>query len=103
MSAIELLLYTRKGCCLCESLEDRLKGICLKDFYPELFFSIKDIDSKNVSEIEKQSYSLEVPVLVLFVKETGLKFKLPRVSPRLKNEGFYNWLEKVIKEKITKT
>ncbi len=100
MDAIKLLLYTRKGCCLCESLEGKLKLITFEDLSPPLDLFIIDIDSKEVSFKEKARYDLEVPILAIYFKESGRKIELPRVSPRLKEEALLNWLQKKLTESL---
>ena len=84
----ELVLYSRRGCCLCEGLEQRLGALNLA----QLGFSLQviDIDNPAVSPELKARYDLEVPVLVAQGRE------LPRVSPRLSGEGLFNWLQRVL-------
>ena len=84
----ELVLYSRRGCCLCEGLEQRLEALNLA----ELGFTLQviDIDSVAVSPELKARYDLEVPALVVQGRE------LPRVSPRLSGEGLFNWLQRAL-------
>ena len=84
----EFVLYSRRGCCLCEGLEQRLEALNLV----ELGFTLQviDIDNPATSPELKARYSLEVPVLVAQGRE------LPRVSPRLSGEGLFNWLQRAL-------
>ena len=70
---IDLVLYTRRGCCLCEGLEEKLLAL---DPPPSL--RLMDVDRDPQLQAR---FGLEVPVLVA-VTPAGLK-QLPRVSPRL--------------------
>ena len=84
----ELVLYSRRGCCLCEGLEHRLGALNLA----QLGFTLQviDIDTPAVSPELKARYDLEVPVMVVQGRE------LPRVSPRLSGEGLFNWLQRAL-------
>jgi hypothetical protein len=80
---MELILYTRQGCCLCEGLEQKLRAL-----EPALALTVVDIDNNAVLQ---RQYGLEVPVLA--VAQKGAKPRLlPRVSPRLSGEGLGRWL-----------
>tara|TARA_B100000579_G_C22593118_1_gene739007 strand:+ start:351 stop:662 length:312 start_codon:yes stop_codon:yes gene_type:complete len=89
-----LILYSRKGCCLCETLEKKLSRICLNKLKPSLVLSIVDIDSKNVSLDINIKYTNQVPVLVLDSDKLSKKIDLPRVSPRLKEDMLISWIQK---------
>ena len=84
----EFVLYSRRGCCLCEGLEQRLGALNLA----QLGFSLQviDIDNPAVSPELKARYDLEVPVLSFDGRD------LPRVSPRLGGEGLFNWLHRAL-------
>ena len=60
-----LILFSRKGCCLCETLERKLSNISLTNLNPPLVLSIVDIDSKEVSTDIHMKYTNEVPVIIL--------------------------------------
>ncbi len=96
MSKNKLILFSREGCCLCEGLEERLKNLSLDYLNPPLTLLIRDIDGKDVSTLERDLYSLQVPVLLLELENPFRKLELPRVSPRLSEEGLFNWLQKNI-------
>ena len=89
-----LILYTRKGCCLCQTLEEKLSNMCLEKLDPSIALSIIDIDSKKVSIDIHRRYTNEVPVMVLESAKLLKKIELPRVSPRLKEEMLLSWIQK---------
>ena len=84
----ELVLYSRRGCCLCEGLEQRREALNLAERGCTL--QVIDIDSVAGSPELKARYDLEVPALVVQGRE------LPRVSPRLSGEGLFNWLQRAL-------
>ncbi len=98
----KLILFTRAGCCLCEGLEERLSKLSLDQLETPLKLCVRDIDSKDVTNAEMASYSLQVPVLLLELSSPLRKFELPRVSPRLSEEALLLWLQKIIAGKIGK-
>ena len=89
-----LILYSRKGCCLCETLEKKLSNIGLTNLNPPIELSIVDIDSETVPNDIKGKYKNEVPVLVLHSNKSLNKFEFPRVSPRLKEDLLFSWIQK---------
>jgi hypothetical protein len=79
---VVLVLYTRRGCCLCEGLEEKLRAL---DRPPCL--ELVDVDGDPQLQAR---YGLEVPVLVA---RTGAGLvRLPRVSPRLAGTQLAQWL-----------
>lgn len=82
-----LLLYTRRGCCLCEGLEERLRQL---DPAPAL--QTLDIDADP--ELRAR-YDLLVPVLALLTAE-GQPRLLPRVPPRLDGARLQAWVQQHI-------
>ena len=76
-SAAPLLLLTRRGCCLCEGLEQKLRLLALP-------LERRDVDADPALQAR---YGLEVPVLLADGRE------LPRVSPRLSPEALRRWLQ----------
>ena len=94
MNSEVLILYTRKGCCLCQTLEKKLSNIVLEDLNPSLILSIVDIDSKKVSLDIQMKYDNEVPVMVLKSYILSKIIELPRVSPRLKDDMLFSWIQK---------
>ena len=89
-----LILYSRKGCCLCQTLEKKLSSIRLENLNPSIALSIVDIDSQKVSLGIQKKYTNEVPVIVLDSTRLLKKIELPRVSPRLKEDMLLSWLQK---------
>ena len=65
MSAVLLILYSRKGCCLCEELDRRLRCLPLKDLTPPLELRVIDIDAVDTPKEVRVRYDLQVPVMVL--------------------------------------
>ena len=84
---LQLLLYTRSGCCLCEGLSEKLQAL---DPPPEL--QLVDIDGDPALQAR---YHLTVPVLAVsegFVNGRTAWRELPRVPPRLAGERLQAWL-----------
>ena len=94
MNSEVLILYTRKGCCLCQTLEKKLSIIIVKKLTPSIVLSIVDIDSKKVSLDIKMKYTNEVPVMVLDSFVLSKRIELPRVSPRLNEDMLLSWIQK---------
>ena len=94
MNSEVLILYSRKGCCLCQALEEKLSNIGLRNLKPSIVLSIVDIDSNKVSLDIKMKYTNEVPVIVLDSTRLLKKIELPRVSPRLKEDMLLSWIQK---------
>ena len=87
-----LMLYSRKGCCLCEGLEQRLRQLDLAALNLQLV--VTDIDGPSTPAAVKARYDLEVPVLR--VLDGHVQIPLARVSPRLCGEGLFNWLQRAL-------
>ena len=94
MNSEVLTLYSRQGCCLCQELERKLSNICLNNLKPSLVLSIVDIDSMKVSLDIQMKYTNEVPIIVLDSTKLLKKIELPRVSPRLKEDMLFSWIQK---------
>ena len=94
MNSEVLILYSRKGCCLCQTLEKKLSSLFLENLKPSIVLSIVDIDSKNVSLDIHMKYTNEVPVMVLDSARLLKKIELPRISPRLKEDMLLSWIQK---------
>ena len=80
---MELVLYSRRGCCLCEGLEQKLKALT-----PPPGLQVIDIDDDPGLQAR---YGIEVPVLAL-PRPSDEPLPLPRVSPRLSGDGLQRWL-----------
>jgi len=98
MNSEVLILYSRKGCCLCQALEKKLSNICLGNLTPSIVLSIVDIDSKKVSLDIQMKYANQVPVIVLDSNILLKKIELPRVSPRLKEDMLLSWIQKKLND-----
>ena len=94
MNSEVLILYSRQGCCLCQTLEEKLSNICLSNLKPSILLSVVDIDSNRVPLDIKMKYTNEVPVIVLESARLLKKIELPRVSPRLKEDMLLSWIQK---------
>ena len=81
---MDLLLYSRQGCCLCEGLEQKLLAL-----EPRPNLSVIDVDGDPALQAR---YGLEVPVLALARPGGAEPLPLPRVSPRLSGDGLQRWL-----------
>ncbi len=94
MESSILFLFSRKGCCLCEGLEEKLHDLNLEELTPPLRLVIVDIDSIQTPETLRRRYDLLVPVMALG-EHLDLDLRvLPRVSPRLNGERLFYWLQK---------
>jgi len=93
MNSEVLILYSRKGCCLCEALETRLLNISLRNLSPSIELSVVDIDNEKVSTYIQGKYTNEVPVIVLESNILSRRIELPRVPPRLKEELLLFWIQ----------
>lgn len=71
---MNLILYSKPGCHLCEGLEEKLRSIATLD----LNLEIRDI-TQNDRDFEQYQY--EIPVLYMQLK-TGDWSVVPRPSPR---------------------
>jgi Glutaredoxin-like domain (DUF836) len=83
---MELILYSKPGCHLCEGLEEKLNLI--EDITINL--QIRDITT-NESWWEKYQY--EIPVLYLIKEQQA--FLIPRVSPRISVAQLSKTLQKI--------
>ena len=101
MNSEVLILYTRKGCCLCQTLEKKLSNIVLEDLNPSLILSIVDIDSKKVSLDIQMKYDNEVPVMVLkssiLSNSNQFIFLFTTLTSTL---SFINFIKKFVKSKF---
>tara|TARA_Y100001968_G_scaffold324308_1_gene363397 strand:+ start:473 stop:709 length:237 start_codon:yes stop_codon:yes gene_type:complete len=77
-----------------------LKQIDLRELNPPLEMQVVDIDSELVSEIEREFYTLKVPVMAISLKNSTQLIELPRVSPRLKEKGLLFWMQKTLNQII---
>lgn len=81
-----LVLVTRRGCCLCEGLADRLVALG-----PGLPLPLETVDVDG-DPVLLARFDLEVPVLLL--RRAGASDRLlPRISPRLGGDRLVEWLQ----------
>ena len=55
----EILLYTRKDCCLCEEMKEVIRKVA-----GEISFEMKEIDVDSAPDLQEK-YGSEVPVLFI--------------------------------------
>jgi len=96
-----LLIFVRKGCCICESLKSNLRKLNLANIQPELEIKEIDIDRFDLYNDKYKKYDHEVPVVALKSLYTNQLTELPRVSPRLKDLQLESWLRKHIQKFIS--
>ncbi len=83
---LELILFTRQGCCLCEGLEEKLRALD-----PPQPLQLIDVDTDPALQ---GRYGLAVPVLAVATSGGAPLRELPRVSPRLAGAQLLAWLTK---------
>lgn len=81
---MQLVLYSRQGCCLCAGLEEKLRT--LPNLPPLL---VVDVDSDPTLQAR---YGLEVPLLAVATGADQPR-RLPRVPPRLLGDRLAQWLQ----------
>jgi Glutaredoxin-like domain (DUF836) len=86
---MNLILYSKPGCHLCEGLEEKLRAIQTID--PDLILAI-DIRDITQDPIAFDQYQYEIPVLYL-QPENGTLVPLPRQSPRSSIEQMTKMLQ----------
>ena len=91
-----LLIFVRKGCCICDAIKNNLQNIDLEDIKSDLVIQEIDIDRVDLYQNKFKKYDYEVPVLAMKDILTDKFYELPRVSPRLKDSQLKNWLKKNI-------
>ena len=84
---MQLILYSKPGCHLCEGLQEKLEQI--QDLPLEL--EVRDITSR---EDWFQAYQYEVPVLCR--NRSGREEPLPRLSPRATVQQLERMLQKYL-------
>jgi Glutaredoxin-like domain (DUF836) len=82
---MNLILYSKPGCHLCEGLEEKLRAIQSID----LTLDIRDITQDDRTF---EQYQYEIPVLYL-QQENGNRLQLPRQSPRSSIEQITKMLQ----------
>ena len=93
---MKIFIFVRHGCCLCDSLKNKLAKIKIKEIFPNLEIKEIDIDRFDLYQDKFRKYDYEVPVLALKNNLTNQMHELPRITPRLKDLQLQNWLQKNI-------
>ena len=93
---MKIFVFVRQGCCLCDSLKNKLAKINLKEILPNLELKEIDIDRVDLYQDKYKKYDYEVPVIGIEEVKSKKIIELPRISPRIKDEQLKNWVEKNI-------
>ena len=93
---MKIFIFVRQGCCLCDSLKNKLAKINLKEILPNLELKEIDIDRVDLYQDKYKKYDNEVPVIGIEEVKSNIIIELPRISPRIKDEQLKNWVEKNI-------
>ena len=100
---MKIFIFIRNGCCLCETLKNKLTKINLNEIKPTLEINAIDIDRFDLYQDKYKKFDHEVPVVAI-IESTSQKFiELPRISPRLKDDQLKKWLEKNINIALNKS
>jgi glutaredoxin len=86
---MQIILYSKPGCHLCEGLQEKLEQVQL-----EINLEIRDITSR---EDWFQAYQYEIPVLFLRSADSQL-VPIPRPSPRASVAQIQQLLQKTLSE-----
>ena len=95
---MKIFIFVRQGCCLCDSLKNKLAKINLNELFPNILEEIKEIDIDRVDlyKDKYKKYDYEVPVIAVGGTSSKEIIELPRISPRLKDDQLKNWFQKNI-------
>ena len=93
---MKIFIFVRQGCCLCDSLKNKLAIIKLKEVFPNLELKEIDIDRLDLYKDKYKKYDYEVPVIAVEGITSEEIIELPRISPRLKDDQLKNWFQKNI-------
>ena len=94
---MKLIIFIRKGCCICDSLKKNIKNLNLQN---HLIIEEIDIDRYDLYEDKFRKYDNYVPVLALEKIKADEYIELPRCSPRLKDTQLKKWLNKNIRNAL---
>ena len=70
---MKIFIFVREGCCLCETLKNKLTKINLKEIKPKLEINEIDIDRFDLYQDKYKKFDHEVPVVAI-KKSTSQKF-----------------------------
>ena len=93
---MKIFIFVRKGCCLCETLKNKITKINLKEIKPKLEINEIDIDRFDLYQDKYKKFDQEVPVIAIKDIKSQKIIELPRISPRLKDDQLQKWLKKNI-------
>ena len=93
---MKIFIFVRQGCCLCDSLKNKLAKIKLKEVFPNVELIEIDIDRFDLYQNKYKKYDYEVPVIAIEEDKSQKIIELPRISPRLKDDQLENWFKKNI-------
>ncbi len=99
---MKIFIFVRQGCCLCDSLKNKLAKINFKEILPNLELKEIDIDRVDLYQDKYKKYDSEVPVIGLEGINSKEIIELPRISPRLKDDQLKNWFQKNINTILNK-
>ena len=99
---MKIFIFVRKGCCLCETLKNKLTKINFKEIKPKLEINEIDIDRYDLYQDKYKKFDHEVPVVAIKESTSQNFIELPRISPRLKDDQLKKWLEKNINIALNK-
>ena len=99
---MKIFIFVRQGCCLCNSLKQKLAKINLKEILPNLELKEIDIDRVDLYQDKYKKYDYEVPVIAIEGIRSKEIIELPRISPRLKDDQLKNWFQKNINTILNK-
>ena len=93
---MKILIFVRKGCCLCETIKNKITKINLEEIKSKLEINEIDIDRFDLYQDKYKKFDNEVPVVSIEESKSQKIIDLPRISPRLKDDQLKKWLEKNI-------
>ena len=93
---MKIFIFVRKGCCLCETLKNKITKINLEEIKPKLEINEIDIDRFDLYQDKYKKFDNEGPVVAIKESQSQEVIEWPRNSPRLKEDQLKNWLEKNI-------
>ncbi len=99
---MKIFIFVRQGCCLCDSLKNKLAKINLKEILPNLELIEIDIDRVDLYQDKYKKYDYEVPIIAIEGINSKEIIELPRISPRLKDAQLKNWFQKTINTILNK-
>ena len=78
-----------------------MRKLSLHQLEPPVQLLVIDIDAVDTPQYIKTRYDMQVPVILFGKNNFQDMVELPRVSPRLNNEGLFKWLQKILIKTIS--